>query len=78
MLLNTSTRSQLIAYRSFDLTLMTVFNSRDRSANDWKTLLGMADSRFEFIRSWTPKPSSKETPQGAMYGVVEARWAGKH
>ncbi len=48
--------------------MLAVFNSRERSLDDWKQLFQEADSRFEFVRV--------EEPRGSALAIIEARWTG--
>lgn len=52
--------------RSGDLSLLATFNSRDRTAADWKTLLHQADPGFVVKKVIEPK--------GAALGIIEALW----
>lgn len=52
--------------RSNDLSLAASFNSRDRSAAEWKALLQEADSRFVL--------KSVAEPKGSALGILEVVW----
>lgn len=46
--------------------MASMFNSRERSADDWKTLLSDADSRFVL--------KGVKQPKGSALAVIEVAW----
>jgi len=55
-------------FRSMDLIMMTLFNSRLRGVADWKALFTAADSRFIF--------KGATRPEGSQLSAIEAVWEG--
>lgn len=56
-------------YRSnMDMTMLTLFNSRERDEEDWRVIFKEADERFGNIKVWVP--------EGAILGAIEATWKG--
>lgn len=51
-----------------DMTMLTLFNSRERDEEDWHVIFKEADKRFGKIKVWVP--------EGAILGAVEAIWEG--
>ena len=56
-----------VASRSFDLLMLSIQNSRERDAADWRKLFETADSRFRF-------EGVRKLPGGM--GLVEVLWHG--
>lgn len=54
------------AVRSMDMIMMSLFNSRERSKQDWEKLFADADSRFQQVKVWQPA--------GSQLGLIEATW----
>ena len=52
--------------RSLDLCMMTMFNSKERTVEEWEGLFRMADGRFR-IRG-------AERPRVSLLWVIEAEW----
>ena len=46
--------------------MLSLFNSRERDANDWRMIILDADVRFQDIKIWTP--------DGASLAIIEATW----
>lgn len=55
-------------HRSDDLSMASMFNSCERTADDWKTLLSNADSRFVM--------KGVKHPRGSALAVIEVAWKG--
>lgn len=48
------------------MTMLTLFNSKERDADDWKLVFEKADVRFKKIKIWVPKK--------ATMAIIEATW----
>jgi len=48
--------------------MRAIFNSKEREVQDWKELIGEADSRFK-IRAFANTP-------GAKLGIIDIEWTG--
>ncbi|KAK6613295.1 hypothetical protein ACHAPC_006483 [Botrytis cinerea] len=57
------------AARAMDMIMFSLFNSRERDADDWATLFQAADPRFG-----KPKVC---IPEGSTLGIIEAVWEAK-
>ncbi|KAI0015530.1 O-methyltransferase-domain-containing protein [Xylariomycetidae sp. FL0641] len=55
--------------RSADMSMMSLFNSQDRTVNEWETLFSQADRRF--------KLESVTQPQGSALAILDVRWNAK-
>lgn len=53
--------------RSMDLTMLALFNSRERDEDDWRKLFHLADPRFKF-------ESAKRAKVGDFTGIIVATW----
>ncbi|TGO39875.1 hypothetical protein BHYA_0046g00290 [Botrytis hyacinthi] len=51
-----------------DMIMLSLFNSRERDADDWVTLFQAADPRFGKPKAWIPERSN--------LGIIEAVWEG--
>ena len=51
-----------------DMIMMSLFNSRDREAEDWHMLFQQADTRFGEPKIWVP--------EGATLAIIEVVWRG--
>jgi hypothetical protein len=49
--------------------MQAIFNSRERTTNEWKALFLEADPRFEFI--------GVKEPEGSALAVIDVRWNGE-
>ena len=49
-----------------DLTMLSLFNAREREEAEWHVLFKKADERFTDIKIWVPN--------GATMAIIEARW----
>ncbi|CAK3814349.1 O-methyltransferase [Lecanosticta acicola] len=56
------------AVRSIDMIVMSLFNARERSKEDFEAVFAEADPRFQQVKVWTP--------EGSQMGLVEATWSG--
>ncbi|PQE13898.1 O-methyltransferase protein [Rutstroemia sp. NJR-2017a BBW] len=56
------------AARDMDMIMFSLFNSRERDADDWDHLFRSADARFGQVKAWVP--------EGSRLGIVEAVWEG--
>ncbi|KAI0867360.1 S-adenosyl-L-methionine-dependent methyltransferase [Hypoxylon argillaceum] len=54
--------------RAIDLTMTEMQNARERELGDWKNLLRMADSRFEF--------QDAKKPEGSTLWLITVEWKG--
>jgi O-methyltransferase domain len=52
--------------RSLDLCMMAMFNSKERTVEEWKALFQEADPRFRFL--------SAKRPEGSLLWIIEAVW----
>lgn len=52
--------------RYSDMTMLALFNSREREKGDWEGLFREADERFTDINIWTP--------EGSALSIIEATW----
>ncbi|KAL9621340.1 MAG: hypothetical protein Q9160_004231 [Pyrenula sp. 1 TL-2023] len=52
--------------RAFDMTMLSLFNGRERDESDWKALFAEADQRFQDFQLWTPS--------GSAFAIVEVTW----
>jgi hypothetical protein len=52
--------------RAADLSMTALFNARDRTISDWKSLLSQADSRFVLKNVVEPK--------GSALSILEVSW----
>lgn len=48
------------------MTMLALFNSREREKSDWEGLFREADERFTDINIWTP--------EGSALSIIEATW----
>lgn len=55
------------AVRVMDMTMMSLFNSREREKKAWEELFAEADSRYQNVRVWKP--------EGSQLGLIEATWS---
>lgn len=53
-------------YRSEDLNMGAVFNARERTFSEWKTMFTEADSRFTL--------KSVKKPKGSTLSLMEVGW----
>ena len=49
-----------------DLLMLSLYNSRERDSDDWRSLFHQADSRFRFVDA--------VAVQGSTSGIIEAIW----
>lgn len=54
--------------RGMDMIMLSLFNARERSKDDFEQLFAEADRRFQQIKVWKP--------EGSSLGLVEATWSG--
>ena len=52
--------------RSLDLCMMTMFNSKERTVEEWERLFRTADGRFRFLGATRPRES--------LLWIIEAEW----
>lgn len=52
--------------RAMDMIMMSLFNARERSKEDFEQLFAEADARFQQIKVWKP--------EGSQLGLAEATW----
>jgi hypothetical protein len=50
------------------MIMFSLFNSRERDADDWDHLFRSADTRYGQVKAWVP--------EGSRLGIVEAVWQG--
>jgi hypothetical protein len=55
-------------YSSADLTMLQLFNGKERDLQEWQDLLEMADPRFHF--------TNVSKVAGSALSVLEAIWTG--
>ena len=48
------------------MDMLTLFNGRERDADDWKHLLRLADSKFKLLEI--------KQPQGSTLALIIATW----
>lgn len=56
-------------YRSLDLCMMGMFNSNERTVEEWKEIFTLADERFKFLGARRPV-------EGSLLWIIEAVWEG--
>lgn len=56
----------LLQTRYSDMTMLALFNAREREKGDWEGLIREADERFTDIKIWTPA--------GTTLSIIEATW----
>lgn len=54
--------------RGMDMIMLSLFNARERSKDDFEQLFAEADERFQQVKVWKP--------EGSSLGLVEATWSG--
>ena len=47
-----------------DMIMLSLFNSREREEEDWRSIFQQADTRFTDIKVWVP--------EGATLAIIEA------
>lgn len=52
--------------RSLDLCMMAMFNSKERTVEEWKALFHEADPSFRFLGA--------KRPEGSLLWIIEAVW----
>ncbi|THC88441.1 hypothetical protein EYZ11_012113 [Aspergillus tanneri] len=55
--------------RIMNLSMMSVFNARERDADEWRDLFHRADPRFRFV--------GIRQPQGSHLALIEVEWSGQ-
>ena len=67
----------LFSSRAMDLSMMTLFNARDRTEDEWAELFELADERFKFLGVKPPADAEDlDAPVGRSWMcLIEARWA---
>ncbi len=48
--------------------MLSIFNARERDADEWRALIAEADPRFEF--------QGVKLPHGSNLAIIEAIWKG--
>lgn len=48
--------------------MQAIFNSQERTINEWKALFQQADPRFEFM--------DVKEPKGSALAIIDVRWNG--
>ena len=51
---------------AMDLTMLSLFNARERDIDAWQSLFRQADERFIIV--------GVQTPSGSDAGIIEAKW----
>jgi len=60
------TESNIDKDRGYDLAMLQNFNSKERDADEWRTLFEQADDRLKLDRI--------SCPPGSILSVIEAKW----
>ncbi|KAF2147921.1 hypothetical protein K461DRAFT_272114 [Myriangium duriaei CBS 260.36] len=58
--------------RRWDLSMMLLFNARDRENGDWASLFEKADPRFKFLGVRTPDVNVEGIPRAWLLSIIEA------
>jgi hypothetical protein len=56
-------------YRSMDVIMLSLFNSKERDEDDWIGLFKKADLRFSNVKIWRP--------EGDTMSLIEILWTGE-
>jgi hypothetical protein len=64
----------LTSKRSLDLTMTSLFNSRDREAGEWGPLFEKADSRLQFKGIQPCSMNKTGLPTKKLLSLIEATW----